>query len=85
MLNTSSRTETRYVLRRDTVDAVLERLCWTQEALADEVGVSRVHFNRLLNQRRPLTRRCRRKLLDCAQLRGLKPDDLWVCQPGDPE
>ncbi len=74
-----------YWLRRDAVERVLDALCWTQEGLADEVGISRVHFNRLLNRRRPLTRRSRRKLLDCPQLEGLAPEDLWVREPGGEE
>jgi len=61
---------------------VLDHLCWTQEGLADEVGISRVHFNRLLNGRRPLTRRSRRKLLDCPVLKDLTPDDLWDVEEG---
>jgi len=70
-------THTTYRLRRETIERVLDYLCWTQEGLADEVGISRVHFNRLLNGRRPLTRRSRRKLLDCRVLKDLTPDDLW--------
>jgi len=70
-------THTTYRLRRETIERVLDHLCWTQEGLADEVGISRVHFNRLLNGRRPLTRRSRRKLLDCRVLKDLTPDDLW--------
>ena len=61
---------------------MLDHLCWTQEGLADEVGISRVHFNRLLNGRRPLTRRSRRKLLDCKVLDHLSPDDLWDVEEG---
>mgnify|MGYP002725825730 FL=1 len=73
---------TTYRLRRETIERVLDHLCWTQEGLADEVGISRVHFNRLLNGRRPLTRRSRRKLLDCPVLQNLTPDDLWDVEEG---
>ena len=75
-------THTTYRLRRETIERVLDYLCWTQEGLADEVGISRVHFNRLLNGRRPLTRRSRRKLLDCPVLKDLTPDDLWDVEEG---
>jgi len=75
-------THTTYRLRRETIERVLDHLCWTQEGLADEVGISRVHFNRLLNGRRPLTRRSRRKLLDCKVLQDLTPDDLWDGEEG---
>ena len=75
-------THTTYRLRRETIERVLDHLCWTQEGLADEVGISRVHFNRLLNGRRPLTRRSRRKLLDCPVLKDLTPDDLWDVEEG---
>ena len=75
-------THTTYRLRRETIERVLDHLCWTQEGLADEVGISRVHFNRLLNGRRPLTRRSRRKLLDCRVLKDLTPDDLWDVEEG---
>ena len=75
-------THTTYRLRRETIERVLDHLCWTQEGLADEVGISRVHFNRLLNGRRPLTRRSRRKLLDCPVLQDLTPDDLWDVEEG---
>ena len=71
-----------YRIRRETIERVLDHLCWTQEGLADEVGISRVHFNRLLNGRRPLTRRSRRKLLDCPVLKDLTPDDLWDVEEG---
>ena len=71
-----------YRLCRETIEQELDRLCWTQEGLADEVGISRVHFNRLLNGRRPLTRRSRRKLLDCKVLQDLTPDDLWDGEEG---
>ncbi len=70
-------THTTYRLRRETIERVLDHLCWTQEGLADEVGISRVHFNRLLNGRRPLTRRSRRKLMDCMYLEHLTTDELW--------
>jgi len=66
-----------YRLCRETIEQELDRLCWTQEGLADEVGISRVHFNRLLNGRRPLTRRSRRKLMDCKVLEHLTTDELW--------
>ncbi len=66
-----------YRLCRETIEQELDRLCWTQEGLADEVGISRVHFNRLLNGRRPLTRRSRRKLMDCMYLEHLTTDELW--------
>ncbi len=75
-------THTTYRIRRETIERVLDHLCWTQEGLADEVGISRVHFNRLLNGRRPLTRRSRRKLLDCPVLKDLTPDDLWDVEEG---
>ena len=75
-------THTTYRIRRETIERVLDHLCWTQEGLADEVGISRVHFNRLLNGRRPLTRRSRRKLLDCKVLDHLTPDDLWDVEEG---
>ena len=75
-------THTTYRIRRETIERVLDHLCWTQEGLADEVGISRVHFNRLLNGRRPLTRRSRRKLLDCQVLEHLSPDDLWAIEEG---
>lgn len=75
-------THTTYRIRRETIERVLDHLCWTQEGLADEVGISRVHFNRLLNGRRPLTRRSRRKLLDCRVLKDLTPDDLWDVEEG---
>ena len=81
-MDTTHPPTTRYLLRREAVERVLDSLCWTQEALADEVGISRVHFNRLLNGRRALTRRSRRKLLDCPQLAGLTPDDLWTRELG---
>lgn len=68
-------------LRREAIERVQDRLYWTQEALADAVGISRVHFNRLLNGHRPLTRRTRRKLLDCAVLQGFEPEELWVRTP----
>lgn len=71
-----------YRIRRETIERVLDHLCWTQEGLADEVGISRVHFNRLLNGRRPLTRRSRRKLLDCPVLKDLTPGDLWDVEEG---
>lgn len=75
-------TSTTYRIRRETIERVLDQLCWTQEGLADEVGISRVHFNRLLNGRRPLTRRSRRKLLDCPVLKNLTPDELWDVEEG---
>jgi hypothetical protein len=75
---TRTRTRPLYWLRRPAIEQVLEERAWTQEALADEVGISRVHFNRLLRRRRPLTKRSRRKLMDCPILRGFTADDLWV-------
>ncbi len=80
MMNTSP-PQTLFWLQRHVIERVLEDHCWSQEALADEVGISRVHFNRLLNGHRPLTRRTRRKLLDCAVLQGLSPDELWARTP----
>ena len=65
-------------LRRPAIERVLEERAWTQERLADAVGISRVHFSRLLNRRYPLSKRSRRKLLDCPILRGLTADDLWA-------
>ena len=72
-----------YWLHRPVIERVLEDRCWTQEALADEVGLSRVHFNRLLNGRRPLTRRSRRKLMDCPILAGFAPGELWRSSPDE--
>ncbi len=69
---------TTYLLRRDTIERVLDERAWTQEALAEEIGLSRVHFNRLLNHRRQLTRRSRRKLKDWAERHSISPEDLWV-------
>ena len=62
----------------DTIERVLDERAWTQEALAEEIGLSRVHFNRLLNHRRQLTRRSRRKLKDWAERHSISPEDLWV-------
>lgn len=76
-----SRDQADYWLRRSVIDRVLEARAWTQEALADEVGICRVHFNRLLNQRRRLTRRSRRKLMDCPLLQGIPHDELWERRP----
>ncbi len=80
-MTTSTTQAPLYWLRRHAIEYVLEEHCWSQEALADEVGISRVHFNRLLNGHRPLTRRTRRKLLDCAVLQGFEPEELWVRTP----
>ena len=70
-------THTTYRLRRETIERVLDHLGWTQEGLADEVGISRVHFNRLLNRRRPVGRISRRKLANCALLEGIPLQELW--------
>lgn len=80
---TTNRTQHRFWLRRPVIERVLEERAWTQEALADEVGISRVHFNRLLRNRRSLTKRSRRKLMDCPILQGIPHGDLWVL--GDPQ
>ncbi len=79
------RNRPRYWLRRPAIEAVLEERAWTQEALADEVGISRVHFNRLLRRRRALTKRSRRKLMDCSILRGIPHDELWERRPAGDE
>jgi len=68
---------TTYLLRRETIERLLDDMALTQEALASEIGLSRVHLNRLINRRRPLTRRSRRKLLDCTLLQGVQREDLW--------
>ena len=70
-----------YWLRRPTIERLLEERAWTQEALADEIGICRVHFNKLVNRRRRLTRRSRRKLLDCPLLRDIPAEDLWERRP----
>lgn len=69
-------------LRRETIEAILDARAWKQEALASEIGICRVHLSRLLNGRRPLTRRVRRKFLDCAVLHGIEEGDLWECIGG---
>ena len=75
----------RFWLRREAIERVQDRLYWTQEALADAVGISRVHFNRLLNQRRPVGRISRRKLANCALLEGIPLQELWERLPDGQE
>lgn len=65
-----------YRLRRQTIEDVLDRHAWSQEGLAQTIGIHRVTLTRALSGR-PLSRRMRRKLLECDVLRGLTPDDLW--------
>ncbi len=71
-----------YRLRRQTIEDVLDHHAWSQEGLAQSIGIHRVTLSRAMGGR-PLTRRLRRKLMDCTVFQGLSPDDLWVRR--DPE
>jgi CRP-like cAMP-binding protein len=85
MDTTSRHDRDHFWLRREAIERVQDRLYWTQEALADAVGISRVHFNRLLNRRRPLGRVSRRKLANCELLEGIPHDELWERRPAGGE
>jgi transcriptional regulator with XRE-family HTH domain len=85
-MNTQDHTDrARFWMRREAIERIQDRNYWTQEALADAVGISRVHFNRLLNRRRPLGRVSRRKLANCELLAGIPDNELWERLPPSPE
>ena len=70
-------------LNRPAIEECLDRLYYTQEALADSIGISRVHFNRLLNGRHRLTRSMRQRIRTCPDLHGIPDDELWGPPPED--
>jgi hypothetical protein len=73
-----------YRLRREAVERVLDALCWSQEGLAATIGVHRVTLSRAMCGR-PVSRRLRRRFMECAVFQGLSPDDLWVRSDPDAE
>ena len=81
---TGSRGSASYRLRREAVERVLDALCWSQEGLATTIGIHRVTLSRAMCGR-PVSRRLRRRFMDCTIFQGLSTDDLWVRSDPDAE
>lgn len=73
-----------YLLRPETVQAVLDRHHLTHQAFADSLGLSRSYWSALFHRRRALTPSVRRTLLDSPTLRGLDEALLWDVQRDEP-
>ncbi len=70
-----------YWLRRKPIDDVLDEKLWKMEALAKEIGISRVLLSRLVHRHRCLTRSTRRKFVECGLFEGVPQETLWDNEP----
>ncbi len=73
-----------YLLRPETLQAVLDRRHLTHQAFADSLGLSRSYWSALFHRKRALTPAVRRTLLDSPVLRGLDEALLWDVQRDEP-
>jgi hypothetical protein len=67
----------RYLLRKATVDAMLDRNHLTHQRFADHLGLSRSYWSQVYNGRRHLTPAVRQCLLGSRYLKGLDEAALW--------
>ncbi len=57
---------------------LLARRHWGQEVLAAELGITRGYACQLLNGRRLLSPKLRRRVLDSKLFEGLAETDIWI-------
>ncbi len=73
-----------YLLRPETLQAVLDQRHLTHQAFADSLGLSRSFWSALFHRKRALTPAVRRALLDSPVLCGLDEALLWDVRRDEP-
>lgn len=68
---------TRYFLRTENVQRILDERDRTHVELATAVGVTASYWSQIFRRRRPVTPGMRRALLACPILAGVSREDLW--------
>ncbi len=74
-----------FLMNGDNVRDLLARRHWGQDALAEELGVTRGYACQLLNGKRLLSPKIRRRMLDSELFVGVSEDELWSEVAGLPE
>lgn len=66
-----------FLMNGSHVRELLARRHWGQDALASELGITRSYACQLLNGRRLLSPKLRRRMLDSELFRGVPEHELW--------
>ncbi len=70
-----------YRLNGNFIRELLDRNHRTQNWLAEEINVCRQHLSLLLDQKKPVSPRVRRALLQVELLAGRAESELWTIRP----
>lgn len=66
-----------YLLRKDTIEIVLDRNHLTHVRFAHHLGLSRSYWSQVFNRHRRLTPELRQCLLSSRYLQRIDEDELW--------
>lgn len=78
-----SKSEHVYLVRTAAMKDYLDRAAWDQPQAAKRLGISRMYFNQLVNGRRPLSVKMRRRFIESEVFADCDVQELWERVPAD--